>query len=207
MLHELNSALGDIGYLVDGMFGILENMEGGRDPLTRTLNRRFLSTIVGREIGAAARTGAPFSVLMIDVDHFKSVNDNGGHAAGDAVLRHVADMLLQCTRSSDFVFRYGCEEFVVALVETPLARAVEVAERIRLRIAETPFTLGRGLADLRITVSIGVAQFQGHPDYAVLLEAADQALYRAKRNGRNRCEVAAPHGRAQASWLQRGGGP
>lgn len=195
VLHELNSALGDIGYLVDGMFGILESMEGGRDPLTRTLNRRFLSTIVGREIGAAARTGASFSVLMVDVDHFKSVNDNGGHAAGDAVLRHVADVLLQCTRSSDFVFRYGGEEFAVALVETPLAKAMEVAERIRLRIAETPFALGRGIGDLRLTVSIGVAQFEGHPDYAVLLEAADQALYRAKRNGRNRCEVATPHGR------------
>jgi len=189
-LQELNAALGDIGYLVDGMFAALENMEGGRDPLTRTLNRRFLPTIVGREVAAAARTGTPFSVLMVDVDHFKAVNDRGGHAAGDKVLRSVAEVLLQCTRSSDFVFRYGGEEFVVALVETPLGRAMEVAERIRRRIAETVFDLPQS-GPQHVTVSIGAAEYEGHPDYTVMLEAADRALYQAKSAGRNRCQAAA----------------
>ena len=188
-LQELNAALGDMGYLLDGMFAALESLEGGRDPLTRTLNRRFLPTIMGREISVAVRAGTPLSLLMVDVDHFKSVNDRGGHAAGDAVLRHVAEVLLQCTRNSDFVFRQGGEEFLIALVESPLARAMEVAERIRRRIAETPFSLLKE-GDLRVTVSIGVAEFAGHPDYAVLLDAADKALYRAKSAGRNRCEAA-----------------
>jgi diguanylate cyclase len=162
-------------------------MEGGRDPLTRALNRRFLSSILSREIGFANTNHTPLSVLLLDVDHFKRINDTHGHPVGDEVLRQVAEAVTENVRPSDFVFRYGGEEFLIVLVETHLHQAATIAERMRLALAAKPITAA-GLAPFNVTASIGVAEHRGHPDENYLVKAADDALYRAKQNGRNRVE-------------------
>jgi diguanylate cyclase len=121
----------------------------------------------------------------VDIDHFKRVNDGHGHAAGDAALRHVADYLLANVRSSDFVFRYGGEEFLIVFCETDLRAAQSIAERICRNLAQESIQLPDG-STVALTASIGVAPFEGHPDYEFLLQTADTALYQAKNSGRNR---------------------
>ncbi|UFN50549.1 GGDEF domain-containing protein [Roseomonas sp. OT10] len=188
-LEELQNRIAEIKYLLAEMFQGAAALESGRDPLTRALNRRFLPTLLGREVAAALRGGGTLSVLMIDVDHFKSVNDRFGHPGGDTVLQALAETILECCRSSDVVFRYGGEEFLVVLVETDAEAAMRVAERLRLQMAGRSIRLPDGQA-ARVTLSIGVATFDGHPDHARLITAADQALYRAKQGGRNRSVAA-----------------
>jgi diguanylate cyclase len=126
---------------------------------------------------------------MIDVDHFKQINDRWGHSAGDLVLRQVAEVILDTVRLSDFVFRYGGEEFLVALIETDAQQGFEVAERIRHQLAARELRLPNE-APFTVTASIGLAAYKGHPDYAYLVEAADRALYKAKEAGRNRTVIA-----------------
>lgn len=189
MVGELRRRIDEIKFLLNDLFQTANAIESGHDPLTRTLNRRFLASIVGRELGLAASNDVPFTVLMVDVDHFKAVNDTHGHASGDAVLQQVAEMLLNSVRPADFVFRYGGEEFLVALVETPEHKAREIAEVIRADCEGRRFRLP-GQGELTVTVSIGLAEFDGHPDYKFLIDAADEALYRAKNAGRNRVETA-----------------
>src|SRR5690606_27237874 len=109
-ISDLQRRVDEIKYLLNDLFQTAANLENGRDPLTRTLNRRFLPSILGREISLAKSAGSPFTLLMVDVDHFKTVNDTYGHSAGDAVLGCVAEYLLGAVRSSDYVFRYGGEE-------------------------------------------------------------------------------------------------
>ncbi|MFC0480652.1 GGDEF domain-containing protein [Gellertiella hungarica] len=188
-IGELRRRIDEIKFLLNDLFQTASAAENGHDPLTRTLNRRFLPSILGRELALAASNDVPFSVLMLDVDHFKSVNDRYGHSSGDAVLQQVADLLLGAVRPADFVFRFGGEEFLIALVETKLGRALEVAESIR-RICEAHVFRLPGQEDIHVTVSAGAAQFEGHPDYTYLINAADEALYRAKNAGRNRVEAA-----------------
>ncbi|MFD2238139.1 GGDEF domain-containing protein [Aureimonas populi] len=190
-VERLQAAIEEINFLLAELFQGAAALENGRDPLTRTLNRRFLPSILSREISLATTSGAAFCVLMIDIDHFKRINDQGGHSAGDLVLRQIADVILDSVRQSDFVFRYGGEEFLVALVETRLEDAVRLAERIRKTFTEQSLRLPDG-GELTVTASIGVAAFDGHPDHAYLVNAADKALYRAKEMGRNRVETALP---------------
>lgn len=188
-LERLQALIEEIKFLMTDLFQNVVGLENGRDPLTRTLNRRFLPSILSREIAIASKNGTPFTVLMIDIDHFKRINDQWGHAAGDLVLRQIAEIILDTVRPSDFVFRYGGEEFLVGLVEADAEQGIKVAERIRqalmvqeLRISdETKFT---------VTTSIGLAAYEGHPDYAYLIDAADKALYAAKKTGRNRTIIA-----------------
>lgn len=187
-IHELQAQIEEIRFLMDDLFKKSEAFESGRDPLTCTLNRRFLPTIMAREVAQAIRRQVPLSILMIDIDHFKTINDRYGHTGGDAVLREVAEKLIASCRTSDFVFRYGGEEFLVVLVETDQQRAFRIAENIRGNIAKVS-TQPTGNA-LSVTVSIGVAHFDGHPDYTHLIEDADRALYYAKERGRN-CTVLA----------------
>ena len=132
------------------------------------------------------------AVLMIDVDHFKLVNDEYGHAAGDKALRAIADTLRANTRAFDSLARYGGEEFVVVMPGTEPADASLAAERLRAAVEGLQFALGPGV-NARLTVSIGVACCQDMPiTPEALLHAADEALYTAKRTGRNRVAVAAP---------------
>jgi two-component system cell cycle response regulator len=156
------------------------------DPLTQLVNRRALTIRLVTEMERVRRYNAPLSMLLIDLDHFKLVNDTYGHMAGDDVLASVATLLQRAVRSVDIAARYGGEEFVVVLPETGRQGAVAFAERIRERIASHGFSIGEA-EKIRVTTSIGVAT---HPSPRLdsvedLFRAADIALYRAKENGRN----------------------
>lgn len=186
-LAALGAQVDAILALLGDMFAGLSELEVGRDALTRTLNRRFLPSILLREIGFAARTGMSLCGLMIDVDNFKDINDAHGHHAGDAALRTLATILADNVRSTDFVFRYGGEEFFVLLVETDLRDSISTAEAIRTAVAETPIMSNQ--TRMIVTVSIGVAAHDGHPDPDELVRRADTALARAKRDGRNRVAI------------------
>ena len=155
------------------------------DPLTGLHNRAALDQSLEREIGLAQRHERPLSMLVIDIDKFKAVNDGHGHAAGDQLLAHVAAEIMANIRETDLAFRYGGEEFVVLLSNTPQAGAVLVAERIRQSIAASPCPLEDDTA-LAATVSIGAQELRADDTAATLFERTDQALYRAKHGGRNR---------------------
>lgn len=164
------------------------------DGLTQVYNRRFFSAELRRLFDIATRHQRPLSLAMIDLDHFKSINDTHGHRTGDLVLTEVSTVIVQNVRSSDVLARYGGEEFVVLLPETPIAEAALMAERIRGAVEA--MRVDARDARIGVTISIGVADVQsadtGTP--ARLLEAADRALYEAKEHGRNcvRLHGAAP---------------
>jgi diguanylate cyclase len=189
LLDELRAHAEAIRSLVSMMFDGIGDLESGRDALTRLLNRRFLPTILRREIALQANTGRQFALLMLDLDHFKSINDDHGHEAGDRALQHVANLLAENTRGSDYLFRYGGEEFVVVLGSVGEPEALAIAEGLRRAIASTPVSLGDG-RKLQVSASIGVAMQDGHPDYERVLARADAAMYQAKRGGRDRVVVA-----------------
>ncbi|CAP56182.1 putative signalling protein, GGDEF family [Gluconacetobacter diazotrophicus PA1 5] len=192
-LAALHAGVTEILSSLEVLFHASRSSNDVEDPLTRVLNRRFLPSIISYELRVAHQTGRPMSVLFLDIDHFKHINDTFGHAAGDSVLQAIARVLEEASRLSDVIFRYGGEEFLVLMGDTDTEQMLIGAERLRQKIENTPIRLPDGNLH-QITVSIGAAQYAGHPDYEELLRAADAALYRAKRNGRNRIEVAdAPH--------------
>ena len=157
------------------------------DSLTGLMNRRAFMEAMDRERSRAVRHTLPLSLLMLDVDHFKKVNDTFGHDAGDAVLRGIAAVLRKIARKSDFVSRWGGEEFVVALAQTAEAGGRIAAERVRRAIAETEFALPSG-ETLRATASVGLASATAQINFEELVGRADRALYAAKARGRNRVE-------------------
>jgi two-component system cell cycle response regulator len=128
---------------------------------------------------------------MLDVDHFKAINDSYGHAAGDEVLREFALRIRRSIRGLDLACRYGGEEFLVVMPETDLSAAALAAERLRRRIASDPFPIQRGKQAMEVTISVGIAALAEGEDPASVLKRADEALYRAKRDGRNRVVPAA----------------
>lgn len=162
------------------------------DGLTRVFNRKHLEERLDTELAFAVRHGAELSVIMLDVDFFKKVNDNHGHPAGDAVLRHVAAQLGKALRTEDLLARYGGEEFVVVTRGTALAEARVVAERLRRAVEESPIELpaaaGAEPVRLSVTASLGVAALSecAAKEKPALLQLADERLYRAKQSGRNR---------------------
>jgi two-component system cell cycle response regulator len=156
------------------------------DALTGLYNRRYMETHVGSLVEQAASRGKPLTVLVLDIDYFKSINDTHGHDAGDDVLREFALRIRKSIRGIDLACRYGGEEFVVVMPETDLAVATLVAERLRRRIAGEPFPIQQGARSVEVTISIGIAALGGGDNAASVLKRADQALYRAKRDGRNR---------------------
>jgi two-component system cell cycle response regulator len=157
------------------------------DPLTSLFNRRYMESHVGTLVERSAARGKALSVLILDIDYFKSINDTFGHDAGDDVLREFADRLKASIRGIDLACRYGGEEFVVVMPDTDLGVAALVAERIRRRIAGEPFPIDRGSRSIEVTISVGIAARLGPQDNASqMLKRADEALYRAKRDGRNR---------------------
>jgi two-component system cell cycle response regulator len=157
------------------------------DALTSLHNRRYMESHLATLVEQAHARGKPLTVLMLDIDFFKSVNDTHGHDAGDDVLREFATRLKKSIRGIDLACRLGGEEFVVVMPDTDMAVAATVAERLRRRIASEPFTISRGERRVEVTISIGLAALGGPDDNAAtVLKRADQALYRAKREGRNR---------------------
>ncbi len=155
------------------------------DELTGVFNRRGLVILGGREVERARRLGCPLAVLFVDLDHFKSLNDEYSHEVGDRALREVGRRIQDSMRRIDTVARYGGEEFVVLLAETELGSAVEVGERVRQVVEATNLATERGPAHL--TVSIGVTA-QGPKTVSLegLIRRADEAMYAAKQAGRNR---------------------
>lgn len=165
---------------------------GFTDVLTGWNNRRYLQVRLGEELARAKRDASALTCLMIDIDHFKRVNDDHGHAAGDEVLREIAQCIESQVRVSDVAARYGGEEFVVLLPATDTEAGLHLAERIRVAVSADPFDLGNGQSKT-ITTSIGVASAMPHSDDAdlkslgeSLLARADVALYAAKSSGRDR---------------------
>lgn len=152
------------------------------DPLTGLANRRFLSERLPLDISAALRHGRPLSLIMLDLDHFKSINDDYGHALGDQVLKAVGDILINSCRQEDLAARFGGEEFLLLLPYAGLREAESIAERIRLAISlKTVLPDGR-----QITASMGVTEFTAQDTSDSFIKRADDALYRAKSSGRNR---------------------
>jgi diguanylate cyclase (GGDEF)-like protein len=156
-----------------------------RDPLTGLYNRLYLTDALARELTCSARTQGSFAVVMIDVDHFKTVNDVHGHALGDAMLRALGALLRQQVRPTDSPCRYGGEEFVLIMRDVTLGLAIERIDELRVAFSALRFATSG--ADVGRTFSAGVALFPLHGrDEAALLAAADAALYAAKAAGRNR---------------------
>jgi two-component system cell cycle response regulator len=157
------------------------------DGLTGLHNRRYMESHLGKLVEQAGSRGKPLAVLVLDIDFFKSINDNHGHDCGDDVLREFAIRVRKSIRGIDLACRMGGEEFVVVMPETDMAVAATVAERLRRKIAAEPFPIEQGKKKIDVTISIGIAAMETSHDSATqLLKRADQALYRAKRDGRNR---------------------
>jgi diguanylate cyclase (GGDEF)-like protein len=187
--RALEAALAFLGIAIRNVHLLVETRENSmRDSLTRWFNRGHGLETLRAELQRAKRNSTPVSLLMFDVDHFKSLNDNHGHQAGDAVLmsvaRHVSDLL----RASDVKCRYGGDEFMIILPETPSIGAQQVAEHIRRALASLHISAGADM--LTITASVGVAtSLPGELDPNSLIGRADAALYDAKRDGRNRVVI------------------
>ncbi len=158
------------------------------DPLTQLANRRFLEDQISREIKRLARTQQGLSMLVVDIDDFKKLNDRYGHAAGDEFLKQVAGILREHVRATDLVARFGGEEFVVLATGTDLEGAVVLGEKLRQGVAEASFIVDESMRPRRATISVGVAQYRG--SQMDLFNSADAALYEAKASGKN-CVMAA----------------
>ncbi len=158
------------------------------DPLTRLPNRRAFEIEAVRSAARARRAGSPLAIGIADIDFFKRVNDQHGHAAGDAVLQAIAAMFQRQARASDVIARVGGEEFGLLFPHTDMALACQVAERIRRAVAEMDFSFDK--LQIPLTISIGLAPLPGNGDWKAGYMQADAALYRAKNQGRNRTEQA-----------------
>jgi diguanylate cyclase (GGDEF)-like protein len=174
-----------------------------RDSLTGAYNHRHFQEVLQREIGRAERVGRPLTVLMLDIDDFKSINDRFGHPVGDAVLQGiVAEIRGEVRGDMDLLARYGGDEFALVLPETPASEAVLVAERVRRRIDERLFRMPESGQVLRATVSIGLATYpEDAPEKRDLVEKADAALYRAKHGGKNAVVATSEPGPGQLPLL------
>jgi diguanylate cyclase (GGDEF)-like protein len=157
-----------------------------RDELTGLYNRRHVMELLDYEMNRSSRGGGIFCLAMLDIDHFKNVNDNHGHQAGDAVLQKVAMVMKNTLRNAEFYGRYGGEEFLIVLTQTDIRGALICAERLRTKIENTSFSdIGH---DFKVTVSIGLSEYQIQDSIEKIIFRADKALYRAKKCGRNRVE-------------------
>jgi two-component system cell cycle response regulator len=161
------------------------------DPLTGLNNRRYLETHLAALLDNASGRGRPLSLMILDIDHFKTVNDTFGHSAGDEVLKAVALRSRRVIRAADLMCRFGGEEFVVVMPDTALDTALKIAERVRIAIESDPFAIEGGKSTIKVTVSIGLADRGRDANPDLLIKRADRALYRSKHGGRNRVTTAA----------------
>jgi len=159
-------------------------IESMTDPLTGLLNRRYFTTLSQKEVARSLRHGLRFSVLMLDIDHFKRINDSFGHPVGDLAIKALAEICNQALRPQDILARYGGEEFILTLPHTEEDGARVVAERIRKAVEQHEIATASG--PVRFTVSIGLSIYKKNLSLERILERADEALYKAKQGGRNR---------------------
>jgi len=164
------------------------------DPLTSVFNRRAFLTLLDKAVSSAQRTQTPVPVLVLDLDHFKTINDTWGHRAGDDVLRHFVALAIRCLRKEDVMGRLGGEEFAIFLPNAGAEGAHAVAERLRVLVESQPAAAGP--QSIALTVSIGIALCGQGDSAGAVLQRADEAMYLAKQRGRNRVEMAAPPGLA-----------
>ena len=185
-VHSSAYALVAIGFLASVLIEYQQHLShlATEDPLTRLLNRRGLEGALYISLAHASRQELTTSAIMVDIDHFKKVNDSFGHEVGDNVIKQVAEFLQRMSRASDVVARTGGEEYLLVLPDTGLDAARILAERIRVAIAERPMVVDH--QRISITVSLGVASVVGEVDLDALSREADRAMYLAKRGGRNR---------------------
>ena len=184
LLREVVAVLETVRQQINALFDSFAATDGHRDALTQLFNRPLLAALLRREMGLARRKRSTFSVLLVDIDHFKEVNARYGHAAGDRVLQHVSNLLATQVRSSDFVFRYGGEEFLLLLVDLDAEQSMAVAEKIRRTVEATDIPLPEG-GCLQVTLSLGVTTYGGQTEVDSVTELAERALGRAKGGGRN----------------------
>lgn len=187
--ERMTNAVGDQLGLTLGNIRLRERLRNQsiRDPLTGLFNRRYFEETLQRELSRAARNKQPLGVMMLDVDHFKTFNDEHGHQVGDEILRQLAELLQAEFRASDFACRYGGEEFVVVLLDADVEATTKRAEMLRVKVKAL------SSPTKNVSASIGVAAFPvDGADGASLVRAADQAMYRAKAGGRNRVECGLP---------------
>ena len=175
-----------IGFLASVLIEYQQHLSAlaTEDPLTGLMNRRGMEDALHVTLASAGREDLPTAAIMVDIDHFKRVNDSFGHDTGDQVLRQIANLLAGMCRASDVVARVGGEEFLLVLPNTTMGAARVLAERIRVAVAERPMQVDGH--DIAITISLGVAGSAGFANLDVLSSEADQAMYIAKRGGRNR---------------------
>jgi diguanylate cyclase (GGDEF)-like protein len=175
-----------------GRMGERQRSLSRRDSLTGCFNRRAFYELFPREVERAHRLDQGVSLVFLDIDHFKRINDRHGHETGDRVLGQLAARLQVTVRETDLLFRWGGEEFVILLAHTSADDAPALAERIRAAVEEHPFLENEPYHAVRVTVSVGTAGSTSYPiEPDVLLARADGACYRAKERGRNRVEAAA----------------
>lgn len=186
-LARLLRALHDFDRIADRLDSGITTSLTDIDELTGLLNRSAMLRDLDRERAQARRTGRPFTVAMVDADHFKQVNDEHGHGFGDVCLETLAERFVESIRPRDQVYRYGGEEFLVLLPDTPLAKAKPVLERLRKRACERAITDGK--ATINLSVSVGGAEAASDEEPSAAIDRADAAMYRAKEAGRNRLEM------------------
>jgi diguanylate cyclase (GGDEF)-like protein len=190
-LHAVNTALQEQLVQIQ-LLQVQLSDQANHDALTGLYNRRYLDTAMAHELARCAREDSALCVMLLDIDFFKRVNDDFSHLAGDEVLKKLSATLMRLTRASDIVCRYGGEEFLVILPNTPIGPACEKAEQLRLEFAGEPVAFGG--AHIEVTLSIGVASYPVHGQTPQeLIRCADLALYQAKSTGRNRTVVATAH--------------
>ena len=184
--EEVIARIRNIGYVCEKMKEFEKLLV--RDYLTGLYNRKFFMERLGEELAWAGRYGEPMSFIILDIDHFKKINDTYGHSCGDEVLRQLSKILVITLRAHDVVARYGGEEFVVLLANTGPEEAITVAEKLRVAVQENDFFCEEDRVKLPVTISIGLSSTDGNSDPVPdsLIIRADHALYEAKATGRNK---------------------
>ncbi len=188
VMASIDKNISEISWALTSLKENAVSADSARDPLTKVFNRRYLDIVMYKETSYCIRRDKTYVVLLIDIDDFKVVNDTYGHKAGDQILSNIALVMRNSIKAGDFVFRYGGEEFLLLLTDMDIERSKNIAERLLKEVEQ--MDVMDICKDRKITISIGVSGFNGHPDYNKIIEKADVALYEAKQQGKNRYVLA-----------------